>query len=161
MTNPEAPASLIEDSMSFMQNIVGFNATQYQVIDSHFWPQIDVASSNGLPLYLMQYDLQTSDNVFHLQLFYTKANETYTIEPYFSFTTDELFYPIYPDDTVLNWTKTFLERYQGFRDNASYIFEMRKTLDTVDHIAPLNVTSGDTKLQIAIKTFSKRTSIQH
>ena len=154
MTNPEAPPSLIEDSMIFMQSVIGFNTSQYQVIDSHFWPQFDVASSNGLPLYLIAYDLQTSDNVFHLSLFYTEANGTYLLEPYFSFYTDELFYPTYPDDTVLNWTQSFIERYQTFRNNATYVMDIRKTLDSIDHIEPMNITCANMELQIIIKTFS-------
>ena len=33
---------------------------------------------------------------------------------------------------------------------------MRKSLDNVDHIQPLNVTSGEIKLQITIKQFTKK-----
>lgn len=152
--NPEAPASLREESFMFLKDVVGFDMASYRVVASHFWPQIDVASSNGLPLFLIKYELESSGDNASVDILYTKANETYIHEPYFSVHSNTLFSPAYPTDKVLNWTKSFLERYQSFQNNASYVFEMRKTLDSISRIEPLNVTKGDIKLQITIRQFS-------
>ena len=154
--NPQAPASLREESFIFMRDVVGFDMTNYRVVDSHFWPQIDVASSNGLPLFLIKYELESSDDEASVDIFYTKANETYIHEPYFGVHSNTLFSPAYPTAKVLNWTKSFLERYQSFQSNASYVFEIRKTLDSIEHIKPLNVTKGDIKLQITIRQFTEQ-----
>ncbi len=156
LVNPQAPTSLRDESLTFLRDVVGFDMTTYGVVDYHFVPQLDVASSNGLPLYLMKYDLKASNDEAYVDIFYTKANDTYIHESYFHVHSDTLFSPAYPTDKVLNWTKSFLERYQSFRNNASYVSEMRKTLDSVDHIQPLNVTSGDIKLQITIKQFTEQ-----
>ena len=120
--NPQAPTSLKDESLTFVREVVGFDKTNYEVVDYYFAPQLDVASSNGLPLYLMQYDLKSSDDQANVDIFYTKANVTYTQEPYFNVYSGTLFSPAYPTDKVLNWTKSFLERYQNFRNNASYVF---------------------------------------
>ncbi len=154
--NPEAPASLRDESLAYLRDVVGFDLTDYEVTDSHFVPQLDVASSNGLPLYLMTYDLKSFDDEAYVDIFYTGTNNTYTHEPYFQVRSDTMFSPAHPTDKVLNWTKAFLERYQNFRNNSSYIFEIRRILNTVDQIRPLNVTSGDISLQITIRQFTEQ-----
>ena len=154
--NPEAPASLRDESLTYLKDVVGFDLTDYEVTDSHFVPQLDVASSNGLPLYLMTYDLRSSDDEAYVDIFYTGENNTYTHEPYFQVRSDTIFSPAYPSDKVLNWTKAFLERYRAFQNNASYVSEMCVVLDAIDQIQPLNVTSGGTALQIAIKQFNEQ-----
>jgi hypothetical protein len=140
----------------FLRDVVGFNMTDYKVTASHFWPQTDVASTNGLPLYLTRYELKSSDDEVWVNILYTKANDTYIHEPNFDVYSNTLFSPAYPTDKVLNWTKAFLERYQDFQNNAPYLSEMREILDTVDHIQPLNATSGGINLQITIKEFSEQ-----
>ncbi len=154
--NPSAPASLQDESLAFLRDVVGFNLTDYEVVDLHFWPQLDVVSSNGLPLYLMQYDLKSPDDEAYVDILYTKSNSTYIHEPYFSVRSNTLFSPAYPSDKILNWTKSFLERYQNYQSNASYLLEMRQTLELVNHIQPMNITNGDTTLQIVIKQFSEQ-----
>jgi len=154
--DPQAPASLRDESLMFLRDVVGFNMTDYKVTASHFWPQTDVASTNGLPLYLMRYELKSSDDEAWVNILYTKANDTWIHEPNFDVYSNTLFSPAYPTDKVLNWTKAFLERYQGFQNNAPYLSEMREVLDTVDHIRPLNTTNGGINLQITIKEFSEQ-----
>ncbi len=142
--------------LTYLRDVVGFDLTDYQVTNSHFVPQLDVASSNGLPLYVMTYDLRSSDDEAYVDIFYTGENNTYTHEPYFRVRSDTMFSPAYPSDKVLNWTKAFLERYQNFRNNASYILEIRRILGAIDRIRPLNVTSGDISLQITIRQFTEQ-----
>jgi len=154
MINSTVSASLQDVSLSFLRDVIGFNVTEYKVVGSSFAPQTDVASSNGLPLVLISYDLESPQNQVHVDLFYTEGNNTYMLEPYFHISSDTLFYPAYPTDKVLNWTKGFLERYQSFKNDSSYVSEMHKALDTVDHIQPLNITSGNITLQIKIRQFN-------
>ncbi len=156
VVDPQPPASLRDESLMFLRDIVGFNLTSYRVTASHFWPQMDVMSTNGMPLYLMRYELKSSDDEAWVDIFYTKANDTYTHEPNFNVYSKALFSPAYPTDRVLNWTKAFLERYQGFKNNALYLSEMTEILDTIDYIRPLNATSGSMNLQITIKEFSEQ-----
>jgi hypothetical protein len=156
LSNPQAPDSLREESLAFMRDVIGINLTDYEIVDSHFWLQWDVVSSNGLPLYLMRYELEASDDDGWVDIYYTKANDTYTHEPYFSIYLDKPFSPAYPSDKVLDWTKSFLERYQNFKDNASYVSEMRQTLNLIDHIEPMNVTNGNISLQIKIREFTQQ-----
>jgi hypothetical protein len=139
-----------------MRDVIGINLTDYAVVDWHFWLQWDVVSSNRLPLYLMRYELEASDDEGWVDIFYTEANDTYTHEPYFSVYLDKPFSPAYPSDKVLDWTKSFLERYQRYRDNASYISEMRQTLNLINHIEPMNLTNGNITLQITIKQFTQQ-----
>ena len=155
-SNPQAPDSLREESLAFMRDVIGINLTDYAVVDSHFWLQWDVVSSNGLPLYLMRYELEASDDDGWVDIYYTKANDTYTHEPYFSIYLDKPFSPAYPSDKVLDWTKSFLERYQSYKDNASYVSEMLQTLNLIDHIEPMNMTNGNISLQITIREFTQQ-----
>jgi len=118
--------------------------------------KIDVVSRDGLPLYWMRYDLKSSNDDAWVDIYYTQSADSYIHEPYFSVYSNTLFPPAYPSDKVLNWTKDFLERYHTYQNNASYVPDMQRTLDLVDHIQPLNVTRGDMKLQIDIKEFTEQ-----
>ena len=153
--NLQAPASLRDESFTFLKDIIGLNMTKYEVVNTEFAPQIDIVSRNGLPLYLMRYYLKASDDEGFVNIMYTKANDTYIHES-FSLYLQTLFSPAYPTGKVLNWTKSFLERYQSFRNNATYISQIRNLLDSIDHIQPLNVTRDDIRLQITIKEFSEK-----
>jgi hypothetical protein len=94
--NPEAPDSLKAESLAFLRDVVGFNLTEYQVVSHNFWLQWDVATQNGLPLYLLRYNLKSSNDEAHVNLFYTKANDTYVHESYFDVNSNTLFSPAYP-----------------------------------------------------------------
>jgi len=155
LVNPQAPVSLRDESLTFLEDIIGLDMTKYEVVNIEFAPQIDVVSRNGLPLYLTRYYLKASDDEGFVNIMYTKANDTY-IHEYFSLYSHTLFSPAYPTSKVLNWTKSFLERYQSFRNDASYISQIRNLLESIDHIQPLNVTRDDIKLQITIKEFSEK-----
>jgi hypothetical protein len=153
--NPSAPAYLQDESLAFVRDVVGFNLSEYRVVDSHFWPQLDVATRSGFPLYLMRYDLESPDDKAWVDVYYIKVNDTYIQEPYFDMISENLFSPAYPSDKVLTWTKNFIERYQNI-NNATYIADISKILDTVDQIQPMNVTSGNIKLQITIRQFTEQ-----
>ena len=153
--NLQAPASLRDESFTFLKDIIGLNMTKYEVVNTEFAPRIDIVSRNGLPLYLMRYYLKASDDEGFVNIMYTKANDTYIHES-FSVYLQTLFSPAYPTGKVLNWTKSFLERYQSFRNNATYISQIRNLLDSIDYIQPLNVTRDDIRLQITIKEFSEK-----
>jgi hypothetical protein len=156
MVDTSAPVSLQDESLRFLRDVIGFNMTRYGVVDSHFVPQVDVVNRNGLRLYLMKYDLTSLDDQAYVEMFYTKVGDDYLPEPYFSVYSSALFSPAYPTDKVLNWTKSFLDRYQNYQTNASYLLEMKQTLNLVDHIQPLNLTSGGITLQIEIKQFTEQ-----
>ncbi|MCW4002378.1 MAG: hypothetical protein NWE95_00485 [Candidatus Bathyarchaeota archaeon] len=153
---PQAPNELREESLSFMRDVIGINLTDYAVVDFHFWPQWDVASSNHLPLYLVRYELEASDDAGWVDIYYTKANDTYTHEPYFSVYLKKPFSPPYPSDKLLTWTRDFLERYQNYKNSASYVSEMRQTLNLINHIEPMNLTNGNISLQIKIRQFTQQ-----
>jgi hypothetical protein len=68
---------------------------------------------------------------------------------------DTLFSPAYPSDKVLNWSRTLLEGYIAYKNNASYLLEMQKTLNSIDYIEPMNRTIGNYTLQITIRQFSE------
>ena len=155
LVNPQAPVYLRDESFTFLKDIIGLNMTKYEVVNTEFAPQIEIVSRNGLPLYLMRYYLKASDDEGFVNIMYTKANDTYIHES-FSVYSHTLFSPAYPTGKVLNWTKSFLERYQSFRNNAAYISQIRNLLDSIDYIQPLNVTRDDIRLQITIKEFSEK-----
>jgi len=156
MIFPETPPLLREHALSFLTEVVGFNLTEYSIVHSEYSPSTDMVSSNGLPITSLSYTLQSSENKVHASFGYTLENGNYTLESYSHIYLDSpaFVYPPYPPDNLLNWTKSFMERYQSFQSDVAYVSEMRKTLDTVDRLEPLNVTSGSIKLQISIKQFN-------
>lgn len=152
---PEAPDSLKTESYSFLNDVIGLNLTEYQVVKFSFIPQEDLATYSGLPLYLVRYNLKSAGDEATVDIFYLKSNDTYLHEQYFDIMSNTLFSPAYPSDKVLNWSRTLLEGYTAYKNNASYLLEMQKTLDSINRIEPMNRTLGDYTLQINIKQFSE------
>jgi hypothetical protein len=155
LINPAAPAFIKGDSMNYLRDVIGLNESEYKVVGSAFVPQQCLMGDNGLPLLLMSYDLKSPDDNAHVDFFYSQDNGTYTRGSSFTLDSDTLFYPPYPSDKVLNWTKGFLERYQRYQNNSAYVSDIRKTLDTIEHIQSLNTTCGNVALQIKIRQFTE------
>ncbi len=152
----EAPPLLRDKGISFLAAAVGFNMSEYTVAQVQYAPQICVVSPSGLPLIVMSYTLQSEANQVVAECHFTDNNGTYTLESYSQIYMDApaWVYPPYPPDNLLNWTKGFMERYQNFLGVASHIAAMRNLLDAVDKLEPLNMTSGNIKLQISIHEYN-------
>ena len=151
------PEPLKENSLSFLTDIIGFNLTEYKIVNSNYVPSTCLVGYNGLPLVTISYDLQSSENKVQAYLNYAKENNSYTLETcsYIYLNSTAFVYPPYPTDNLLNWTRGFLKGTRAFKAIKPYISEMRKTLDTVEHLEPLNVTCGNTELQIIIRQFTE------
>jgi hypothetical protein len=148
------PAYIKADSLQFLKDVIGLNESE--IVSSDYCPQNDVLGSNG-PLLVMAYDLESSGETVRVHFFYCQNNSTYTREPtFFTLLCDKMFYPPYPGDNVLNWTKGFLERYQRYQSDSAYISAIRETLNTIEHIAPMNTTCGDVSLHIKIRQFTEQ-----
>ena len=156
LVSPEE-STLRDNSVSFLTSIVGFNLTEYKIMNSHYVSSSCLVGGNGLPLATMSYDLQSSENIVHADLNYVNKNNSYTLDSFlYTYLGSTAFvYMPYPSDNLLYWTRGFLERYQSFQNDKPYISEIRKTLDTVNCLEPLNVTCGNTKLQITIRQFTE------
>lgn len=154
--NPEAPPILREKSQSFLTDVVGFNLSEYNITRVQYSPQICVVSVSGLPLIVMSFTLQSGVNQVIADFDFTDNNETYTLESYSQIYMDApaWVYPPYPPDNLLNWTKGFMGRYQNSLGNASYISTMGQILEAVDTLEPLNMTSGNIKLQISVREYN-------
>lgn len=154
LRNPEAPAELREESLAFVRDVIGLNLTEYKVVEFNFWPQDCSVSKNG-PVYLVRYNLKSASDEANVDIFYAKSNGTYMHESYFDMQSHALFAPAYPGDIVLNWTRDFIARYTNYRHNPSYLQEIQRTLETVNHIEPMNKTNSGITLQITIKQFNE------
>jgi hypothetical protein len=165
----DEPPEIQEKVNSFSTDMMEYNLTEYKIVQRHYNAFSNIIFDNLLLVFesepfsgdvlnehaetQVSGTMQTSDGDVYVMFYFAAGTQTLNLYTQQPSSGSYFFTPVPADvqhaDNVLDWTKSFLEKYYTYSGNASYIFEARKALDAVNSTEPITITTGYIKLQIS------------